>query len=342
MDNSNNKINDNDSLNIDDLKNKKYINIEILYENDYSLYSPCIDVEGSLCATSDNGDMLKFILTNPKRDDENSNFSTSSEGTVGSDEDYLGIEDNEIIEKYIKKHKNKFHAQKEVYVNMELTSECLSSDNDYNFYIYDPVMRGLMLINKDKKMEIYADEFEDHPFKGINDLVYDKEDNILYIVDSGNMQEENESNLYYINKDIETMLPINIGSISYISSICLYKKNKKTIIYACLTKENRIIRLIKNGNSYMKVDFLYLNGNYSPVYICTNNINLIILLKDLSGCEKKGKILEVNINGKIVNSVYINGNEFNGICYDYNIKKYIFIEKNIIYTYGNNKFNRAA
>lgn len=122
--------------------------------------------------------------------------------------------------------------------------------------------------------------------------------------------------MYYINKDIETMISIDMDSLSYVNNICIYEKDNIRTIYACVTKENRIIKLIKKGNTYIKTGFLYINGNYSPLFICTDNINFVILLKDLSEEEKKGKVLEINSNAEIINSFFMDGNQFNGICYD--------------------------
>ncbi|ETW29644.1 hypothetical protein PFFCH_02914 [Plasmodium falciparum FCH/4] len=190
-----------------------------------------------------------------------------------------------------------------------------------------------MIIDKQKKVDLYAEEYEDKEFKGINNLLYDSKNNNLFIVDSGNIYEENTCNMYYINKDIETMISIDMDSLSYVNNICIYEKDNIRTIYACVTKENRIIKLIKKGNTYIKTGFLYINGNYSPLFICTDNINFVILLKDLSEEEKKGKVLEINSNAEIINSFFMDGNQFNGICYDHNIKKYFFIEENIIYIY---------
>ncbi|SOV17404.1 conserved Plasmodium protein, unknown function [Plasmodium sp. gorilla clade G2] len=235
--------------------------------------------------------------------------------------------------KTLKKEKKKKNIQEEKYVSIDFSSECLCSDNDYNFYVFNPITKCIMIIDKQKKVELYTEEYEDKEFKGINNLLYDSKNNNLFIVDSGNIYEENTCSMYYINKDIETMISIDMDSLSYVNNICIYEKDNIRTIYACVTKENRIIKLIKKGNTYIKTGFLYLNGNYSPLFICTNNINFVILLKDLSEEEKKGKVLEINSNAEIINSFFMDGNQFNGICYDHNIKKYFFIEKNIIYIY---------
>ncbi|KYN96876.1 hypothetical protein PGSY75_1307400 [Plasmodium gaboni] len=235
--------------------------------------------------------------------------------------------------KTLKKEKKKKNIQEEKYVSIDFSSECLCSDNDYNFYVFNPITKCIMIIDKQKKVELYTEEYEDKEFKGINNLLYDSKNNNLFIVDSGNIYEENTCSMYYINKDIETMISIDMDSLSYVNNICIYEKDNTRTIYACVTKENRIIKLIKKGNTYIKTGFLYLNGNYSPLFICTNNINFVILLKDLSEEEKKGKVLEINSNAEIINSFFMDGNQFNGICYDHNIKKYFFIEKNIIYIY---------
>ncbi|CDO65868.1 conserved Plasmodium protein, unknown function [Plasmodium reichenowi] len=231
------------------------------------------------------------------------------------------------------KEKKKTNIQEEKYISIDFSSECLCSDNDYNFYVFNPITKCIMIIDKQKKVDLYAEEYEDKEFKGINNLLYDSKNNNLFIVDSGNIYEENTCNMYYINKDIETMISIDMDSLSYVNNICIYEKDNIRTIYACVTKENRIIKLIKKGNTYIKTGFLYLNGNYSPLFICTDNINFVILLKDLSEEEKKGKVLEINSNAEIINSFFMDGNQFNGICYDHNIKKYFFIEKNVIYIY---------
>ncbi|SCP03187.1 conserved Plasmodium protein, unknown function [Plasmodium malariae] len=338
MDISDDKLTDDSSFNADEIKKKKYV--EIFYENECDIYSPCIDVEGVLCVISDKGDILRYKLVYPKRDEKSNNLSAaSSSEEIGDDEDehdkeyFDSIDEEKTVMSIRNEKKNTKYIQEEKYFNTDIMTECLCADNDYNFYIFDPITRGLMVIDKDKKIELYTDEYEDQSFKGISHLFYDKKGNILYVVDSGNINEENKCNLYYINKDIETMISIDVQNISYVKNICIYQKDRVNDIYVCLTKENRILRLIKKGNSYIKTDFLYLNGAYSPLFICTDNTNFILLLKDLSDYEKRGKIIEINSNAEVINSFYIAGNQFNGICYDNNMKKYFIVEKNIIYTY---------
>ncbi|CRH02322.1 conserved Plasmodium protein, unknown function [Plasmodium relictum] len=327
---SDKKSSDENSFNIEEIKTKKKKknkNVEIFYENDFEIFSPCIDVEGKLCVISDKGDIFRYKLVNIKKTQETNDFLSSSEEDE-EEEIYFNSEESIIG---VKKKKTKVEEEK--YLSIDFTTKCLCSDNDFNFYVFNPITMGLMIIDKNKNIEFYADEYEDKNFTGINNLVYDKNNNNLYLIDSGNINEENKSSLYYINKDIETMISIDLQNTCYVNNVCIYQKDNINAVYVCLTKENKILRLIKKGNSYIKSVFLYINGCYSPLFICTNNINFIILLKDLSEYEKKGKILEINSNAEIINSFFIEGNQFNGICYDYNINKYFFIEKNIIYIY---------
>ncbi|SCQ16716.1 conserved Plasmodium protein, unknown function [Plasmodium ovale] len=338
-------LNDDNSFSTEEIirkKKKKKKDVEIFYENESDLYSPCIDIEGALCVISDGGDIFRYKLIKIKGDEEsNDNVTTSSSegdeaGSVDKDVDddeYISSVDKDELVGNVKKKKDSEKGQEEKYLSTDFTTECLCADNAYNFYVFDPITRGLMVIDRDKKMELYTEEYEDEPFKRITNLVYDRGENVLYVVDAGNLSEENKCNLYYINKDIETMVSMDMQNMPYVSSICIYRKDNIHVIYACLTKENRIVRLIKRGNTYIKTDFLYLSGNYSPVFICTDNMNFVILLKDLTGSEPKGKILEINSKAEVINTIFINGNHFNGICYDYNMGKYFFVEKNVIYTY---------
>ncbi|CRG97462.1 conserved Plasmodium protein, unknown function [Plasmodium gallinaceum] len=326
---SDKKSSDENSFNIEDIKTKKKKkkkNVEIFYENELEIFSPCIDVEGKLCVISDKGDIFRYKLINIQKNQETNDSSSSS----SEEEEYVDSNDGESIRE---KKKKKKEVEEEKYLSIDFTTKCLCSDNDFNFYVFNPITRGLMIIDKNKNIELYTDEYEDKSFTEVNNLVYDKKNNNLYLIDSGNINEENKSSLYYINKDIETMLSIDLENIFYANNICIYQKDNINSIYVCLTKENKILRLIKKGNSYIKSVFLYLNGCYSPLFICSNNTNFVILLKDLSECEKKGKIIEINSNAEIINSFFIKGNKFNGICYDYNINRYFFIEKNIIYIY---------
>ncbi|GAW83282.1 hypothetical protein, conserved [Plasmodium gonderi] len=359
MDTCDNKLNVNYLLNKDKSKKKKRKEekyIEIFCENDSDLYSPCIDMEGALCVISEKGEIFRYKLENSKGDRKGMNISTaasssddSEDGEDSNDEDDIDSKENDQSDEHdekffdfihgeqgvinIRKKSNIQKVQQELYMNTDIATECLCADNDYNFYVFDPMTGGLMVINKKKEIELYTDEYEDQSFKGVNNLIYDKKKNLLYVVDSGNINEENKCNLFYINKDIETMISIDIPNIPYVHNICVYQKDNINDIYVCLTKENKIVRLIKKGNSYIKCHFLHLNGCYSPLFICTNNKNFVVLLKDLSDCEKKGKLLEINSNAQVINSFFMNGNQFNGICYDENVKKYFFIEKNIIYMY---------
>ncbi|KMZ97052.1 hypothetical protein PVNG_00080 [Plasmodium vivax North Korean] len=348
MDTCDYKLNANYPFNVDEARKKKKKekkNIEIFYENDSDLYSPCLDVEGALCVITAGGEILRYKLKSEKWNgrgrDESASTSSSSEEEGEDDTDEGGSESGENgqseedVQNGRKKTnaQNAQNAQRERYHSTDIEAECLCADNDYNFYVFDPMTRGLMVINKKKEMELYTDEYEDEHFQGVNNLVYDKKRNILYVVDSGNLNEENKCNLFYVNKDIETMMRMDIPNMPYAHNLCVYEKGTTNDIYVCLTKENRIVRLMSRGNSYIKCHFLQIDGCYSPLFICTDNTNLVVLLKDLSGCQKRGKLLEIDSNGEVINSIFTDGCQFNGICYDHRVGKYFFIEGRVIYTY---------
>ncbi|KJP90078.1 hypothetical protein AK88_00247 [Plasmodium fragile] len=348
MDTGDYKLDVNYPFKVDETRGKKKSgkkNIEIFYENDSDLYSPCLDVEGALCVIAAGGEIFRYKLQSQKWDgkgkDKSASTSSSSEEEDGDDTDDGGNESGENGQRGQsgedaqngRKKTSTLHAERERYHSADVEGECLCADNDYNFYVFDPMTRGLMVINKKKEMDLYTDEYEDQHFQGVNNLVYDKKRNMLYIIDAGNINEENKCNLFYVNKDIETMMSLDIPNMPYAHNLCVYEKGTTHDIYVCLTKENKIVRLIKRGNSYIMCHFLQIDGCYSPLFICTDNTNFVVLLKDLSGCQKKGKFLEIDSNGEIINSIFTDGCQFNGICYDDKVEKYFFIEGNVIYTY---------
>ncbi|SBT46945.1 conserved Plasmodium protein, unknown function [Plasmodium ovale wallikeri] len=143
-------LNDDSSFGTEEIirkKKKKRKDVEIFYENESDLYSPCIDIEGALCVISDEGDIFRYKLIKIKGDEEsNDNVTTSSSegdeaGSVDKevdDDEYISSVDKDEMLGKVKKKKDSEKVQEEKYLSTDFTAECLCADNAYNFYVFDP------------------------------------------------------------------------------------------------------------------------------------------------------------------------------------------------------------
>lgn len=306
--------------------------LDLFYKSTEDIYAPCLDWDSHVCFVTAKGDIvrLKNIKSTKREVDSDTSSSSSSEESDSKSEGSSPLS-HKKKGKVVKKKKKEL--EEETYVKLGFSTKCLCTDVESVYWVFHPITKAIMQVSKNKEIEPYLSEYENNFFSHITDITFDKVNNTLYFVDSGNIFEENQSNIYFICEDTKTVLPISLKNPFYVNSICFFHRNDIMVLFACLTKENKILRFIKKGNGFIKHVFRRFTGSFSPVYIATDNNTLLVLMKDLSGCYTEGKVLELQMNGEVINALFIKGSEFNGICYNPICKKYLFIEKNVIYSY---------
>lgn len=313
---------------------KKKKKIFVFYKCAEDIYAPCVDWESNICFVTANGDIQRLVKSKSTKREVNSDSSSSSSSSIFSEGEERSNSNNFDFSSTKNSLQNrKKELEEESYIKLGFSTRCLCTNVQSVFWVFHPITKAIMKVSSDKEIEPYLTEYENTFFNYITDITFDKTNNTLYFVDAGNIFEENESNLYFICEDTKMVLPLSLKNPFYVNSICLFQRSDQVILFACLTKENKIVRFIKKGNGYIKHVFRRFTGSFSPLYIATDNNTLLVLMKDLSGCYREGKVLELQMNGEVINAAFMKGSDFSGICYDPKCKKYFFIEKNTIYSY---------
>jgi len=170
--------------------------------------------------------------------------------------------------------------------NIYYIKQGITFDSSNNFYLADTkVLRvvdnkavkisGVYFKSPEgKEIELITKEFDNEEFRELSSLAYNKEDNCIYVCDSGpfgtTSLNKPSGSLYLIEIDSLVMRPLLHNCLSHPSDV-IYDSNLG-MVYVADTYSNKIIRLSQNpAGTYHASVFHQFNGLIGPTSLAVDD-----------------------------------------------------------------------
>lgn len=174
----------------------------------------------------------------------------------------------------------------------------------------------------DNVQQTLVSVYEDKPLKGPNSICVGK-DGTIFFSDSGPMGETGLHNptgsLYMITAGGQNLLaPISLENLASPAGLALSPNGK--LIYVAETMTNRVLRFFQRPEGvYHGAVFYQIAGGVGPTSMVVDRQGFVyVACFDVSDSAKEGKILVLDQNGELINTIVTTGPEITGLAINKN------------------------
>lgn len=169
-----------------------------------------------------------------------------------------------------------------------------------------------------QEIEPYVRDYEQSQFLGPNSLCFSRQTGMLYFTDSGPFGETSLQNprgsVFAISPSTQLLVPLCLNTLAHPCGVALSPDERN--IYVAETARNRILRFTQSppGVFHCSV-FHQLAGRFGPTAIAVaSNGDLYIAHFDFAENTESGRVVVINSDGDIVNTIPVPGAEITGLC----------------------------
>lgn len=169
-----------------------------------------------------------------------------------------------------------------------------------------------------QQIEPYVREYEQAQFLGPNSLCLSHGTGMLYFTDSGPFGETSLQNprgsVFAISSATQLLIPLCLHTLAHPCGLALSPDEKN--IYVAETAMNRVLRFSQHppGVFHCSV-FHQLSGRFGPTALAVrDNGDLFVAHFDFAENTEHGKILVLDSEGEVKDSLVVPGPEVTGLC----------------------------